>query len=167
MATKKQIILEAQNRTNPAFRAAERNVSSLTGAASSLRGAFASLAGATGAVLLIRSLAKTADAATNLENQLKLVTDGANELKTTQSKLADVARDTRGSFGGTVDLYSKLARTTSHLGVTQADLLTITTSVNKAISMSGTTAIGAESTIRQLGQGRQRLGNYPKHQTGD
>ena len=115
----------------------------------SVKGAIAGIGGA----LAAQQVIAYADAWTATTNQLRLVTSSTEQLASTQEKLFQLAQNTRSSLEGTVDLYSKLARTTGDLGLSQDELLQITTTVNQAIQASGAPAASAEAALVQLGQG--------------
>lgn len=94
-----------------------------------------------------------ADAAVNLENKLRQVTDGQRELTDVTSKLFDIANRTRAPIEDTATLYQRLTLSTSELGLAQVDLLRITETINKAFTLSGATTEEAAGAIRQLSQG--------------
>ena len=121
-----------------------------------LGNSFGALKGAIAAVgigLLTKKLISSINTYTALNNKLKLVTTSAKNLADVQGILFDVAQETRGSLEGTIDLYSKLARSTRDLGLSQNDLADVTETINKAIAVSGATANEANAAIFQLGQG--------------
>lgn len=105
-----------------------------------------------GAVMGIRELMQQVDTYTLLTNRLKLVTTGTENLRRIQEALYQSAQRTRGSYEGTVDLYSRVARNAKTLGLSQKEILDITESVNQAIRVSGTSAEEASAGITQLGQ---------------
>jgi len=88
-----------------------------------------------------------------LSNQLKLVTKDAEDLAAVQTQLFDVAQESRGSLEGTIDLYSRLARSTKDLNLSNQDLLGVTETINQAIALSGASAASASAALFQLGQG--------------
>jgi len=94
-----------------------------------------------------------ADAYSNAQGKLKLVTNGTAELSTVTDKLFESAQRSRVGFEETVGLYSSLARSTKALGTSQADLLQVTETINKALIVSGASAATAEGALTQLGQG--------------
>jgi len=116
-------------------------------------GALKAAVAAVGITLLTRALIGQINKYTALSNKLKLVTTDSENLATVQSMLFDVAQDTRASLEGTIDLYSRLARSTKDLGLSQNDLAEVTETVNKAIAVSGSTATEAQAALFQLGQG--------------
>lgn len=101
----------------------------------------------------VRQIVAYADEFTNVQNKLRVVTNGTQELAAATSNLLQIANETRSSFDATADLYSKLARSTEELGVSNERLLAITTTINKSFAVAGASAIEASNAIRQLGQG--------------
>tara|TARA_Y100001973_G_scaffold106777_1_gene187487 strand:+ start:6170 stop:8128 length:1959 start_codon:yes stop_codon:yes gene_type:complete len=153
MATTKKIVLTAEDRTKPAFRSAQRNMSKLEGVASGLSKAMAVLGGATAVALVARSFINAADRATQLENKLKLVTTSSENLSKVYGELFELSKSTRVSFEATSELYARLARSSDHLGLSEAQLLQITESLNQAFAVSGAGIMETASAVRQLGQG--------------
>lgn len=114
-----------------------------------VRGALAGLAGAAG----IASFARTADTATQLTAQLRLVSKSMEEVAGLQQKLFATAQGTRSGFEETVSLYARLARSTQALGFEQNRLLNVTEAVGQAVAISGSPASAAAAALFQLGQG--------------
>jgi len=110
-------------------------------------------AAALGGALAVQQVVAYADAWTQAESRLRLVTDSSAELARRQTQLVDLANATRTALDPTVDLYTRLARSTDQLGASSADLLTVTRAVNQAVQVSGATAAEASAGIVQLGQG--------------
>ena len=121
----------------------------LTNALGFLQGALLAI----GAGELIRGYTDLADTFQGIVSRLKLVTTNADELVATEQKLLDVANETRGSFEGTANLYTKLASRTSQLGIDQKDLIPAITTVNQLIAISGATATEAKAGLLQFSQG--------------
>lgn len=119
-----------------------RSLNRLSGVAAAVIGAVA-----------IRQLVSYADAFTNVQNRLKVVTDSSEELADVTQKLANIARDSRSNFESAAVLYSRTARATEELGISQQRLLGITETITKSFTLSGATAIEASNAIRQLSQG--------------
>ena len=101
---------------------------------------------------LSKSFIKTADAMTSIDSKLKLVTNSTKELLDTQSKIFDMAQNTRTSFAGNIELYHKMFMATRSLSTSQEDLLIVSEAVSKSLAISGTNAQGAESLILQFSQ---------------
>lgn len=103
--------------------------------------------------LSVREVIRYADAWQNAENQLKQVTNSTEQLTAVQKALVNVARDTRSNFESTANLYARLARSTTELGLSQEDLIGLTTTINQSFATSGATAEEASAAITQLSQG--------------
>lgn len=95
----------------------------------------------------------TADQYALLDDRLKLVTDSTSEFLVAQEELFDISQRTRNAYTGTIDLYSRLARSTEDLNTSQGDLLNVTEAINKSLIISGSSAQASEAAIIQLGQG--------------
>ncbi|MBT9158789.1 MAG: hypothetical protein DDT26_00036 [Dehalococcoidia bacterium] len=108
---------------------------------------------AVGAGVAVATLARYADQYTNLQNRLRLVTDGTENLARVTKELQTISNDTRSDFIATGELYARLASSTKELGLGQRDLLQFTKSLNQAIVLSGASAEEAAGGIRQLSQG--------------
>ena len=115
-----------------------------------LAGQFIGIAAAIGAV---KSAIGAASEFQNLENRLRSTGIEGDGLNSVMGKLKQSADDTRSSFAGTVELYSRLAISSSELGVTQTELIGFTKSLNQAISLSGASAAEAQAGLIQLSQG--------------
>ena len=126
----------------------------------SARGAVGALAGTAGIGLMVKRFAEAADVMTLAQSRLKLVTHGTNELRQAQADLFAIAQQTGSAYEDTVTLYSRLARATEDLGVSQRKLLIFTRAVNQSLIVSGTTAQEARAGMIQLSQGlaSNRLG---------
>ena len=106
------------------------------------------------AVLLVaRKVAQYADAWTGLQNRLKLVTTSQENLALVTEEVFQIAQRTRGGLAETADLYSRIARSSDTLNVSQRELLDVTESINQAIAISGSSTDSANAAIIQLGQG--------------
>ncbi|MCP1316347.1 tape measure protein, partial [Halomonas sp. 707B3] len=139
----------AGTRTSGAVERVNDGIASTRGVAMAATGALAGLTGAMSAGQIIRY----ADAWTNTTNQIQQVTSTSEELLDVQQKLVQVALDTRSNFESTANLYSRLARSTTELGLSQQDLLNLTTTINQSFAVSGATAEEAANAITQLSQG--------------
>jgi tape measure domain-containing protein len=114
-----------------------------------LKRALSALGGAVAARELVRLL----DTYTNLNNRLRATGLEAQNLTAVYQELRAVANDTRSSFEGSVELYSRLAISSKELGVSQQDLIEFTKSLNQAIILSGASATEAQAGLIQLSQG--------------
>ena len=114
-----------------------------------LKGAFA----AVGTSVVVKPFFDLLDVSTQINNRLKLVTDSTYALGLAQQQLFEVSQKSRVGFDQTVDLYSRLARSSEELGLTQRELVDITETISQAITISGASADAASAALLQLGQG--------------
>lgn len=119
---------------------------------SAIDNAFKNLVKAATVVKVTQSLVGLSDQYTQIQNRLKLVTDGTEQLNNVQNQLFESAQKTRSGFAETVNLYSRLARSSTQLGLSQKELIGITETVNKTLSISGASTQEAASTVLQFGQ---------------
>lgn len=103
-------------------------------------------------VLSAGAVLRQVDAYTNLQNRLRLVTNGTEELRQVTEGLFAVADRSRSSVESTIELYSRFAQNTRDLNLGQEQLLRITETVTKAVRISGASASEAVGGLRQLGQ---------------
>ncbi|WP_206461378.1 tape measure protein, partial [Acinetobacter baumannii] len=89
---------------------------------------------------------------TGIQNQLKLVTDGQNQLNTAMDNTFEIAQRSRSSWESTATVYQKLAMNAKDVGLAQEDIGRLTETISKGIALSGATADQADAAIMQLGQ---------------
>ena len=134
-------------------RTVERNLNRVESSANRLnrtiRRAFAGF----GAFVAIRELTRLADAFNTINNRLRVVTEGNQELVRSYTALLNISQETRSGFQNTVQLYSRLAISSRELGVSQRTLLQFTKSLNQAIIISGASSQEANNALIQLSQG--------------
>ena len=131
-----------EKRTKTSTRAVQANFSKLKPVIATAIGA-----------LTVRSAARLADAYTEINSRLRLVTSSSEEFAKAQKGVFDIAQASRQSFGATAELYQRLAQSSDSLRGDQERLLKVTEIVNKAIAAGGTSAASAQAAIVQLGQG--------------
>jgi trimeric autotransporter adhesin len=107
---------------------------------------------ALGAGLTVGTLIEYADGWKSVESRLKLVTNGAAELRAAQEQLFDVAQRTRQSFDATAETFARFARSTQGMGASNGDILRVVETINQAVAISGGPAASAEAALFQLGQ---------------
>jgi tape measure domain-containing protein len=101
----------------------------------------------------IRQIVSAADAYTNLTSKIRLVADSEQQALAIRSQTLAIANETRQSFEATAELYTRMARSTEALNLTQAQTLRITETINKAFVVSGAAAQESAAAIIQLSQG--------------
>jgi len=105
-------------------------------------------------------LVQTADKAKLLGNQIRTVTGDFADYGVIQDKLFDISQRTRSSLEATTRLYARNTRAAEKFGMAQADLLTITETIQKSFAIGGATPQEAAGAALQLSQGiaSDRLG---------
>lgn len=81
-----------------------------------------------------------------------MVTKNAEELAAAETQLFAMSQKTRVGYETTVSLFTRLARSTENLGVSQQAVMRVTETINKAMIVSGTSAEQASGALMQLGQ---------------
>jgi tape measure domain-containing protein len=95
---------------------------------------------------------RMADTYKLLNARLRNVSDSARDAGRAYERLLAVSNRTRSDVEGSVALYSKLIMSGKMFGVTQERALVITENVNKALRISGASAIEAAAAQLQLSQ---------------
>lgn len=122
-----------------------------TKASSAFRGLGAVLA-SLGIAAIAREAIMLADTFTRMSGQLALVTNNAQQLASAEKQLFAMSQNTRVGYETTVSLFTRLARSTENLGVSQQSVMRVTETINKAMIVSGTSAEQASGALMQLGQ---------------
>ncbi|RVO41368.1 hypothetical protein CN093_08895 [Sinorhizobium meliloti] len=118
----------------------------------SLVQAGAAIAGAFVFTDVIRGLGSLSEAATRIDNSLKVAGLAGAELEKVYQGLAKAASDNGAPIETLASLYGKAAQAQKELGVTSAELLTFTNNVALALRVAGTDATAASGALLQLGQ---------------
>lgn len=134
------------NRVNRALSRTENQANRLK---RSMQGVFAVI----GVTTLITQLVRLSDTYTNMQNRLKLVTNGTRELVAVQKELFNIADRTRSSFEATATIYSRTALSVRELGISHQQTLGFVESLNHAIILSGVNSREASNGLIQLSQG--------------
>lgn len=106
-----------------------------------------------GGAATVRKLASYANEFTELQNRIRVVTKGTDQLNAVTDELFKISQRTRSSLSDNANLFSRLSLATGELGVSQREVLDFTESLNKAIVISGASAVEAKAGIVQLSQG--------------
>jgi tape measure domain-containing protein len=101
---------------------------------------------------LTRELIQQADAYTKVQSQLRLVVEDQRQLAAVSDSVYRIAQDTRSALGPTAELYARLSRSTRDLGLEQQRVANLTTTINQAIQVGGSTANEAAFGVIQFGQ---------------
>ncbi len=108
---------------------------------------------ALGSAQVIRGLVNIADTYQNVQNRLRQVTNGTEELRIVTQELFDISNRTRTSFEETSQLYFRSARAAQVLGKSQKEVLDFTTTLSEAIALSGASVREANLAVLQFTQG--------------
>lgn len=122
-------------------RQAEGLVSSISGLAAPLAAAFSAA-----------KIAAAAEQYVNLTNRLRLVTEGAEQLAYAQQSVYDIAQNSRQSLETTAQVYQRIAQNGRQLGLSFADVASVTETVAKTVALSGASAQAADAAMVQFGQ---------------
>ncbi|MDX0992081.1 tape measure protein [Sinorhizobium medicae] len=118
----------------------------------SLVQAGAAVAGAFVFTDVVRGIGNLSEAATRIDNSLKVAGLSGAELERVYEGLSKAAIANGAPIETLASLYSKAAQAQKELGVTSAELLTFTNNVALALRVSGTDATAASGALLQLGQ---------------
>jgi tape measure domain-containing protein len=118
----------------------------------SLVQAGAAVAGAFVFTDVIRGLGNLSEAATRIDNSLKVAGLSGAELERVYEGLSKAAIANGAPIETLASLYGKAAQAQKELGVTSAELLTFTNNVALALRVAGTDAQAASGALLQLGQ---------------
>jgi tape measure domain-containing protein len=145
----------ARNRIEFALRVkdeASHNLQKVSKEVDGLSSALARLGTGILSLATVAEIARQADQYRLLTNRLRIVTKDTSELNVIQKELLKLSRETRSSLTATADLYARVARSSKDLGVSQQDIIDLTSTVNKSIRISGSTAQEAAAGVIQFGQ---------------
>ena len=120
---------------------AEKSFSSLTKVASALA-----------AAISVQQIAEYGNAWVTVNNKLANSVRANEQLADVTQRVFNVSQDTRSSLEATATLYGRLERSTRSAGTSTADLIKLTTTINKGLTVSGATTEEASSTMTQLSQ---------------
>lgn len=104
---------------------------------------------------LVGEVSQTADAYTNLAARIRLAAGDGAAFETAFKGVFEVATRTNSAVESTGQLFTKLAQAGKALGVSQAEALALTETINQAIQLSGVSAASSDAAITQLVQGLQ------------
>ena len=133
----------------------ERNTGTVSkgfGGAASAAKAFVAVLGAREVIQFAARIKDTTAEFQNYRNQLRLITDGQEDLNRVFNLLTQTAKENRTSFGETVDLFTKLRITTEALGIAEERVISVTSKLSQALQVAGADGNTAASVIRQFGQ---------------
>ncbi|MGR4897515.1 tape measure protein [Stenotrophomonas sp. LARHCG68] len=104
------------------------------------------------AIAVARAAIGRADEWTNLNNRLRLVTEGQSAFIAAQANVVRIAQTARQPLGATAELYQRIAMNQKDLGLSGRELARVVETISKTMVISGTSAAGADAALVQLGQ---------------
>lgn len=108
--------------------------------------------GLASALVAAKAAIGKADEWTNLNNRLRLVTQGHAQFAVAQADVIRIAGAARQPLGATAELYQRIAMNQEALGLSGRDLARVVETISKTMVISGTSAAGADAALVQLGQ---------------
>lgn len=126
----------------------ERSVASMERAMSSLSG----VAKGVIAALSIQQVAQYGNEWVTVNNKLANSVRASEQLADVTQRVFDISQNTMSSLTATATLYGRLERATRSAGTSTKDLVTLTSTINKGLAVSGATTEEASSTMTQLSQ---------------
>lgn len=108
--------------------------------------------GLTSALVAVKAAIGKADEWTNLNNRLRLVTQGQAQFAAAQADVIRIAGAARQPLGAAAELYQRIAMNQEALGLSGRDLARVVETISKTMVISGTSAAGADAALVQLGQ---------------
>jgi tape measure domain-containing protein len=114
--------------------------------------AAARAATALAAALSFRELVRTADTFNKIQNSLRIVTDGTEELNVANERLFEISQRTRQPLEATSELFSRASIAAGELGASQEELFRLTEITGQALAIQGGAASESAGALRQLSQ---------------
>lgn len=109
------------------------------------------LATATAVLSLVKIISEM-DAWTNMNNRIRLVTEGQEQFATAQANIINIAKSTNQPLAETAELYQRLAMNQKTLGLSGTELSGIVKTISQTMVISGSSAAGGAAALMQLGQ---------------
>lgn len=154
-----QSVVSASAQSEAALKRVDAATERSAAAASRMEGVFSRLrtaAGALGAALGVRQITQYADAWTETQNRLRLVTESQAELAKVTRQVYEVAQDARMELQPTAELYARLDKATERLGYSQSTVLRLTETISKSMRIGGGSAQANAAAIEQFNQALAR-----------
>lgn len=149
------IVVKILDQTKAGINAIDRNLNKINDSAKRSTKSLGNLR--TAAVGLATALSGKAildfvDTIQTMDNRLKIVTSSSAELNQRFNELFAVAQSTRAPLEETVELFSKLSRSSEQLGLSQQQVIDVAENFNKTLALSGASTQEAASSILQFSQ---------------
>jgi tape measure domain-containing protein len=113
----------------------------------------AKVLGPLAAVLGVRSLSRTSDAFTEMQNKVGTVTEGIQDQQETMKKLADTANRARAPITAVAAVFQRFAFAGKNFNTTNDEALKMVETLFKIGVVGGVTSVELRATLIQLSQG--------------
>ena len=123
------------------------------GASSAIGSFFARFVAVASVVAAVREVLKLADAYTVLQNKLGTVSGSQAQTNELTAAIFDIAQRTSVGVGEVASSFTRFDRALQPLGKSQAEVLRMTETINKALLLGGATSQEAAGALLQLSQG--------------
>lgn len=144
--------LYAGNKISTSMNSASKSIIELGAASESTRRMLGSLVATAGVGFSVSEIIKYSDTFVSLNNRLKLVTEGHEQLNKAVDDTYRIAQQTRSAWETTATIYQRFAQNSDRLGLSQERVARITETVSKAVAISGASAESADAAMMQFGQ---------------
>jgi tape measure domain-containing protein len=134
----------------------QRSASTVTRSLGGLQSALGAIAGIAVGGSITKQLYDITVAAQEMTNKLIFATGSVDAANKTFGLLANTAQATGSSLAGTIDLFSKLAQSSTFAGSSNEALAKITENFNKTLQISGASGAGAAAALYQFAQAMQK-----------
>lgn len=148
-------LIEGQRQVSDRLNKLDQGFNSTAKSVGNAEKSFASLtkvASALAAAISVQQIAEYGNAWVTVNNKLANSVRANEQLADVTQRVFDISQDTRSSLEATATLYGRLERSTRAAGTSTADLIKLTTTINKGLAVSGATTEEASSTMTQLSQ---------------
>lgn len=148
-------LIEGQRQVNDRLNKLDQRFNSTAKSAGNAEKSFSSLTGvatALSAAISVQQVAEYGNAWVTVSNKLANSVRANEQLADVTQRVFDISQNTRSSIEATATLYGRLERSTRSAGTSTADLIKLTTTINKGLAVSGATTEEASSTMTQLSQ---------------
>lgn len=148
-------LIEGQRQVNDRLNKLDQGFNSTAKSAGNAERSFSSLtrvATALSAAISVQQVAEYGNAWVTVSNKLANSVQANEQLADVTQRVFDISQNTRSSIEATASLYGRLERSTRSAGTSTADLIKLTTTINKGLAVSGATTEEASSTMTQLSQ---------------
>ena len=100
-----------------------------------------------------RAALQAADAYTELNNRIRLVTDSEEDLARVRGELFDISQDTRTQLEANAALYNRITLAVRRFRRTEEEALRVTELLNQQVRIGGSTALEGAAGLQQFAQG--------------